>query len=114
MRPSKRVVRFAAAQRSAKRTASSRAADERLQSVIDLAADFYWEQDARGRFTVYRPSGEPDAGLAELVGKTSFELFGAIEATDTHEPFSAMLERRAPFRDVLHRLGSEATGARYF
>jgi len=101
-------------QRLAKRAASSRVADERLQSVIDLAADFYWEQDARGRFTMYRPSGEPDAELAELVGKTSSELFGAIEATDTHEPFSAMLERRAPFRDVLHRLGSEAVGARYF
>jgi len=101
-------------QRPAKRTASSRVADERLQSVIDLAADFYWEQDARGRFTLYRPSGEPDAELAKLVGKTNSEAFGAIEPTDTHEPFSAMLERHAPFRDVLHRLGPEAAGARYF
>ncbi len=114
MSPSKKVARMVAPQRVPKRTASSRLADERLQSVIDLAADFYWEQDAHCRFTVYRPSGEADAELAEIVGKTSSELFG--EPMDTHgqEPLSVTLERRAAFRDVLHRLGSEAKDARYF
>src|SRR5262245_3133400 len=113
MSPSKRVARMTP-QRRPKGTATSRVADERLQSVIDLAADFYWEQDADHRFTVYRPSGEPDADLAELKGKTSAEFFGKPEASDADEPFRAVLARRAVFRDVLHRLGSEGPGARYF
>ena len=113
MSPSKRVARMTP-QRPAKRTASSRVADERLQSVIDLAADFYWELDVNYRFTVYRPSREPDADLAGLVGKTSAEFFDGPESPDGHEPFSAVLGRRAAFRDVLHRLDSAATGARYF
>jgi hypothetical protein len=49
-------------------------AEERLRCVIELTADFYWEQDEEHRFTVYRPSGEPDAELAALVGKTSSEV----------------------------------------
>jgi len=113
MSPSKRVARMTP-QRLPKRTASSRVADERLQSVIDLAADFYWEQDAHYRFTVYQPSGEPDPDLANIIGKTSKEFFGKPEATVAHEPLRAMLERRAVFREVLHRLGSEPASARYF
>jgi diguanylate cyclase (GGDEF)-like protein/PAS domain S-box-containing protein len=114
MSPSKTVARIGESQRPKKRSASSRLADERLQSVIELAADFYWEQDARYRFTVYRPSGEPDAELVGLVGKTSFEFFSEPAQGDAREPLVATLERRAPFRDVLHRLGSDAAGARYF
>src|SRR5262245_19201492 len=113
MSPSKRVARMTP-QRLAKRTAKSRVADERLQSVIDLAADFYWEQDARCRFTVYRPSGEADAELVEIIGRTSSEFFGEPVDTRGQEPFGAILERRAAFRDVLHRLGSEGKDARYF
>jgi diguanylate cyclase (GGDEF)-like protein/PAS domain S-box-containing protein len=114
MSPSKSVARTSASQRLPKRTAGSRVADERLQSVIDLAADFYWEQDAHYRFTVCRPSGEPDAELAGLLGKTTSEFFGEPVEPDRQERFIATLERRASFRDVLHHLESEATGDRYF
>ena len=75
MSPSKSVARAAAPQRLQKRAPSSRLADDRLQSVIELAADFYWEQDADCRFTVYRPSGEPDVDLDGLVGNRSTEFF---------------------------------------
>ena len=51
MSPSKTVARIGASQRPKKRSASSPVADARLQSVIELAADFYWEQDASYRFT---------------------------------------------------------------
>jgi len=114
MSPSKPVARMAASRRLPKRAAGSRIADERLQSVIDLAADFYWEQDAHCRFTVYRPSGEPDAELSGLVGKTSAEFFQELAETDGRESLAAAIERRAVFRDVLHQLGSEAASARYF
>ena len=105
---------MAASRRLPKRAAGSRIADERLQSVIDLAADFYWEQDAHYRFTVYRPSGEPDGELAGLVGKTSTEFFDELAEADGREALGATLARRAVFRDVLHRLGTEAASARYF
>ena len=66
MSPSKPSARVSAAQRLPKRSQSSRLADERLQCLVDLAADFYWEQDEDYRFTVYRPSGEPDADRVQL------------------------------------------------
>ena len=104
MSSTKPVARIAVAQRLAKRTPGSRMADERLQSVIELTADFYWEQDEHFRFTIYRPSGEPDAALDGLVGKTSWEFFGESADEGGWAPFIATLERHAPFRDVLHRV----------
>ena len=53
---------------------SSKLAEQRLQSVIELTADCYWEQDVDHRFALYRPSGAPDPDLETLVGKTSWEL----------------------------------------
>jgi len=110
----KTAARAAAPQRVSNAAASSRLADERLQSVLDLAADFYWEQDEHYRFTLYRPSREPDAALGALVGRTSWEFFGAPAEPDGWASFVATLEQRAEFRDELHCLGSEAAGARYF
>ena len=48
--------------------------ERRLQCVLDLSSEYYWEQDENHRFTVYHPSGEPDPDLAALVGKTSWEF----------------------------------------
>ena len=107
------VARLATSRRSPKRAASSRLADERLQCVVDLAADFYWEQDEQHRFTVYRPGGEPDAELDGLVGKTSWEFFAEPAEAGGWAPFVATLEQRAEFREVLHCLGTRATGIRY-
>ena len=110
---SKTVAR-AAAGPVAKVPAASRLADERLQSVIELAADFYWELDEHCRFSLYRPSGEPDATLAGLVGRTSWDFFAPLAETDGWAPFAATLEQRAAFRDVLHSLESERDGVRHF
>ena len=88
------VARVAASQRSPKRAAGSRLADERLQCVVELAADFYWEQDEQHRFTVYRPGGEPDAELEGLVGKTSWELFSEPAEAGGWAPFVATLAQR--------------------
>ncbi|HUQ53733.1 MAG TPA: EAL domain-containing protein [Gammaproteobacteria bacterium] len=113
MSPSKPVARIATARRLAKRAPSSRLADERLQSVIELAADFYWEQDEQHRFTLYRPSGEPDADLEGLVGKTSWEFFAESAEAISWDAFAATLEQRAPFHDVIHCLSTQANGQRY-
>jgi diguanylate cyclase (GGDEF)-like protein/PAS domain S-box-containing protein len=113
MSPSKPAARVAASRRLPKRPASSQLADERLQCVIDLAADFYWEQDEQHRFTVYRPSGEPDAALADLVGKSSWEFFAESPDGDGWASFRSALEQRAPFRDALHCLPSAGAGVRH-
>ena len=113
MSPSKSVARAAAPQRLPKRAPSSRLADDRLQSVIELAADFYWEQDADYCFTVYRPSAEPDADLDGLIGNTSTEFFAPPPDSEGWAAFLATLAERAAFRDVLHCLGTPANGVRY-
>ncbi len=88
-------------------------ADERLQSVIELAADFYWEQDEHFRFTVCRPGGEPAAALDGLIGQTSWEFFSEAIESGGWTQFMVTLEQHAPFRDVLHGLDTPADGTRY-
>jgi hypothetical protein len=91
---------------------SAKLAEQRLQTVIELAADCYFEQDAEHRFTLYRPSGAPDPDLAALVGKTSWEL--SPEPPDGGwDKHRAALVAHEPFRDVLHRVPSAAHGVRY-
>ena len=104
---------MATAQRNSKRASSPRQADERLQSVIELAADFYWEQDEQHRFTTYRPGAAADSALDGLVGRTSWEFFTEPPEPTGWESFVATLQQRVAFRDVLHCLLTSA-GARYF
>jgi len=92
---------------TSKRAAGSRIADERLQSVIELAVDFYWEQDAQHRFTVYRPSGEPDVQLSGLLGKTSAEFFQELAETDGRESLAAALRRAEHVAGVRDRVVRE-------
>ena len=82
--------------------------DPVLTALIDVAADYYWEQDASYRFTVWRPtrSEQGGAGAAgELLGKTSAELCAAPGGDPEHwVRHRALLEAREPFRDVMHVL----------
>ncbi len=89
---------------------TGRAADEaeaRLQCVIELAADFYWEQDAAHRFTVYRARdlANPDPFLQTIIGKTSWELgSGPPSEGGRWDRFRAALAARESFRNVVHVL----------
>jgi diguanylate cyclase (GGDEF)-like protein/PAS domain S-box-containing protein len=102
-----KVVRGSLEQRQ-----TSKLAEQRLQSVIELAADCYWEQDADHRFTLYRPSGAPDPYLEKLVGQTSWE-FSPEPPEGGWEQHRAALEAHQAFRDVLHRAPSATNGTRY-
>src|SRR5688572_13435676 len=113
MSSNKPVARMAAPRVLPKRAPRSRLADERLQAVIELAADFYWEQDEQHRFTVYRPSAEPDTDLGGLVGRKSWDFFVESAETGGWEPFAATLEQRAPFRNVIQCLSTQSEGLRY-
>ena len=91
-------------------------AEERLQCVIELAADFYWEQDEAHRFNVYRHRhpGSPNSQEYRILGKTSWELCdGPPEHGGDWEEHKAALAARAPFRHVIHRLSDSFGGTRY-
>jgi diguanylate cyclase (GGDEF)-like protein/PAS domain S-box-containing protein len=70
--------------------------------VPSLSTDWYWEQDAQLRFTrVQVRSGDPvEQALAEaIIGKRRWET--GIEIEGGWDEHRALLETRAPFRDVL-------------
>jgi diguanylate cyclase (GGDEF)-like protein/PAS domain S-box-containing protein len=114
MSASKRVVGKRAARGGVKPSDDLRLAEERLQCVIELAADFYWEQDAEHRFTVYRPRRTSDVALEGIVGNTSWELCDGPPADggrwDRHR---AALDAHQSFRDVVHRFGGPKPSSRY-
>jgi len=66
----------------------------------DLSNDWYWEQDADLRFTRVDASNTTEQALAAtIVGKKRWET--GIEVEGGWEAHRAVLEARAPFRDVL-------------
>ena len=83
-----------------------------LDPVLAVAADYYWEQDAAQRFTVWRATdADRKAPLAAqyLLGKTSAELCSAPARDPEHwVRHRALLDARAPFRDVAHSLPAGA------
>src|SRR5258708_22503323 len=82
--------------------------------VPGLSSDWYWEQDAELRFTrVQVRSGDPvEQQLAErIIGKRRWET--GIEIEGTWDEHRALLQARAPFRDVLMWRQLEDGGRRY-
>ena len=93
-----------------------RASEERFRSLTMLTSDWFWEQDAQFRFTVF--SGGERAGYADLahdpsVGRRPWEIEGAIPVGTTWAAHRAVLEARVPFRDFEYRRG-EGVEAQYF
>jgi diguanylate cyclase (GGDEF)-like protein/PAS domain S-box-containing protein len=99
----------------AREQALLRQAEARLQCVVELAADGYWEQDDVHRFTLFqsRDPQAPDRDLEQIVGKTSWELCDTPLDSGNWEAHKAALRARAPFRNVVHRLRSASGGTRY-
>jgi diguanylate cyclase (GGDEF)-like protein/PAS domain S-box-containing protein len=111
---SKKAVARKAARASVKTPALQQAEDQ-LQCVIDLAADFYWEQGADSRFIFYRPRAEPDEDLLGIVGKTSEELCAICPNNSAAaEKQRAAVEAREVFRNITYRIDSATNGPRYF
>jgi diguanylate cyclase (GGDEF)-like protein/PAS domain S-box-containing protein len=79
--------------------------EQRLQCVIELSADYYWEQDRSFRFTLLR-HWQPTAlerAPQLFLGKTRWEL-GGTPINDSWEQHKAMLRARRAFNDfVVHR-----------
>jgi len=97
---------------SAKRKGSSRTeqparpSEERIRAIAELSGDWYWEQDAQYRFTVFEgPHVEPGSphDPARLMGKRRWET-GAEPLEGSWEDHRKVLEAREPFYQVEFRI----------
>ncbi|HYH41186.1 MAG TPA: response regulator [Burkholderiales bacterium] len=81
-------------------------AEERLELVLSLSREWYWEQDEAHRFTYLLGDGPEHAGLdrGHYIGKTRWDNDAAPLSDggswDTHR---AVLDARQPFRDLGYR-----------
>lgn len=89
-----------------------RRSEARLRALLELSADWFWEQDAQFRFVALGtehpwPAYFPPA--ADFIGKTRWELPGlGMEDLEAHR---RLLARHDPFRDlVVHWQGTDGTG----
>ena len=89
-----------------------RQAEARLQCVVELAADCYWEQDDALRFTLCQV--RQAAGCFEqLGGKTMADLCAAPVGADNWNAQRALFAERQPFSDLILPL-SDGHGASRF
>ena len=95
------------ATRNVTRTATRKLAPRRqpaagAPALLGLTSDWYWEQDAELRFTrvdVRSDDAAEQERAGRLIGKKRWDT--GIEIEGGWEAHRAMLEQRAPFRDVL-------------
>jgi PAS domain S-box-containing protein len=75
--------------------------EHRFRSLLSIASDWYWEQDAELRFTSVSPQIEQMAGIAvgEAIGKTRWGMPGAVADSADWDAHRADLAARRPFRD---------------
>ena len=85
------------------RTAELRESEARFKSFAELSSDWYWEQDADGKFTkIYGPVFEM-LGLeaADMVGSTGAIIGGQWNAAERAE-LDANIAARRPFLDFVY------------
>jgi diguanylate cyclase (GGDEF)-like protein/PAS domain S-box-containing protein len=74
----------------------------RFQSLIELSADWYWEQDSLYRFVAFEGKSAAEYGIAseDQIGKTPWEL-GASNMTDADWSIHrVVLQARLTFHDL--------------
>jgi signal transduction histidine kinase len=88
-----------------------RASERRLKAYAEMAADWFWEQDADLRFV--RDSHIPDITVPDDVGKTRWDLADPAMDPGRWEKHKAVLTARLPFRDFRwERIGTD--GRRHY
>lgn len=88
--------------------------EKRLQCVVDLASDYYWEQDHNYRFTLLRrrDASELEQSPLLLLGKTLWDL-GDTPVDGTWDDHKRTLAAGHPFFDLVLRREDGGTGERY-
>ena len=96
----KRSARKASAKRTARRNPA--APTPAVSPLFGFSSDWYWEQGADLKFTrveVRNDAAAEQALAKRILGKRRWET--GVEIEDGWDAHRAMLEARAPFRDVL-------------
>ena len=75
--------------------------EQRLQCLIELSSDYYWETDEHLRFTHVRHQ-ETDERVSGFLGKATWEL-GAQPVHGTWEEYQELRAAHLPFTDFLVR-----------
>ena len=81
-------------------------AEERLELVLSLSREWYWEQDETYRFTYLLGDGPEHAGLdrGQYIGKTRWDNDAApLSDGGSWDAHRAVLDARQPFRDLGYR-----------
>jgi len=83
--------------------------ERRFAGLLEIVADYYWEQDERGRFSHLSDGARAlFADPAAAIGKAPWELAGAQAAGVDWDAHRATLAARRPFRDLLvRRIGAD-------
>jgi PAS domain S-box-containing protein len=97
------------------RTAELRASEERFQRFTELSSDWYWEQDANGRFT--QVSG-PALEMLGIGGDDSAAGTSAVPDPRWNETQRALLQEniaaRRPFLDLVYGRTNADGSRQYF
>ena len=79
---------------------------ERLESMLELSSDWYWEQDENCRFTLVVGRGFEQTGIEsqEYLGTCRWD-HGAVPVDDggSWDKHKALLEARQPFADFVFK-----------
>lgn len=93
-----------------------RSSEQRLQRVIDLAVEYYWEQDHDQRFiAVHFPArGGATQPLAAYRGKTFWELDEvSMSSAATWNKYKALFAARQPIKDFVVWRQDDIRGVHY-
>ncbi|HEX7954896.1 MAG TPA: EAL domain-containing protein, partial [Burkholderiales bacterium] len=82
-----------------------RESEEHFQSLADMSADWYWEQDENYRFTDRSGGGRgwSTAAMANTIGKTRWELSDTDMSEQDWASHRADLDARKPFNNLVFR-----------
>jgi PAS domain S-box-containing protein len=89
-----------------------RQSEQRFRDITFILADWVWEIDAQGRYSYCSESVRRLLGwdVAEILGRTPFDLMPPAEAERVGKIFGPIAARKEPFQDlentILHRDGS--------
>ncbi|MGB5079533.1 MAG: EAL domain-containing protein [Burkholderiales bacterium] len=89
-----------------KATLAAHSGDQRLESLLELSSEWYWEQDERYRFTLLKGAGFGRTGIdaQEYIGTCRWD-HGAVPVGDEGrwDAHRAALEARRPFTHFIYR-----------
>jgi PAS domain S-box-containing protein len=91
---------------------------QRLRSLATISANWYWEQDADYRFTLFEAASDPhllaDPRLEDVIGKCRWDVPGAVPLQGSWADHRALLEMHQIFHDFEYVRAQDNKPPHYF